>query len=256
MGNACGSPRLGRAYTVYGYQGQASGRTWLGYTGEYLDRRLQGYPLGAGHRYYSPALMRFVSSDVHSPFGKGGLNAYVYCVGNPVVLSDPTGQAPLWPKYTRQAPVRSKYEGLWTRTPQQKPAPSAVPLSKGSVSLVNGRPQVNIAPGDVLNMLKKGKLVQSEGKISLEFPLGSVAQGLENSTLRISPTETTVTVPNVDAIKTAVSAATTRPADGTVALQLPVGLVLQSVKSVSRYQVTCRIPNLDLAKEVVRQIRQ
>ncbi|MBK5011914.1 RHS repeat-associated core domain-containing protein [Pseudomonas sp. S60] len=246
MVNACVSPRLARAYTVYGYQGQTSGRTWLGYTGQYLDRRLQGYPLGAGHRYYSPALMRFVSSDVHSPFGKGGLNAYVYCVGNPVVLSDPTGQAP----------VRSKYEGLWTRTPQQKPAPSAVPLSKGSVSLVNGRPQVNIAPGDVVNMLKNGRWVESEGKTSLELPLGSLVQGSENSTLRISLTETTVTVPHVDAVKTAVSSATTKPADGTVAVPLPVGLVLQSEKSVSWNQATYRVSHKDLTNEVLRQIRQ
>ncbi|MBK5005470.1 RHS repeat-associated core domain-containing protein [Pseudomonas sp. S32] len=256
MGNACGSPRLGRAYTVYGYQGQASGRTWLGYTGEYLDRRLQGYPLGAGHRYYSPALMRFVSSDVHSPFGKGGLNAYVYCVGNPVVLSDPTGQAPLWPKYTRQAPVRSKYEGLWTRTPQQGAALSAASSAEGSISVVNGRLQFNAAPRDVLNMLKNGKWVRSEGKTSLELPLGSLVQGLENSTLRISPTQTTVTVPHADAFKTAVSAATTKPADGTVAVPLPVGMVLQSEKRVSWNQATYRVSHKDLANEVVRQIRQ
>lgn len=253
MANACVSPRLARAYTVYGYQGQTSGRTWLGYTGQYLDRRLQGYPLGAGYRYYSPALMRFVSSDVHSPFGKGGLNAYVYCVGNPVVLSDPTGQAPVVP---RQTPVRSKLEGLWTRTPQQTTAPSAVQLSKGSVSLASGRPQFNVALGDVLNMLKKGKWVQSEGKTSLEFPLGSVAQGLENSTLRLSLTEITVTVPHVDALKTAVSAATTKPAGGTVAVPLPVGLMLQSDKSVSLSQAIYRLPNINLAKEAVRQMRQ
>ncbi|WP_082428421.1 RHS repeat-associated core domain-containing protein [Pseudomonas sp. NBRC 111119] len=256
MINACVSPRLARAYTVYGYQGQTSGRTWLGYTGQYLDRRLQGYPLGAGHRYYSPALMRFVSSDVHSPFGKGGLNAYVYCLGNPVVLSDPTGQVPVGSKPIGQAPVRSKFEGLWTRTPQQTSAPSAVPLSKGSVSLVSGRPQVNIAPGDVLNMLKKGKWVDSEGKTRLELPLGSLVQGSENSTLRISLTETTVTVPHVDAVKTAVSSATTKPADGTVAVPLPVGLVLQSEKSVSWNHATFRVSHKDLANEVVRQIRQ
>lgn len=105
-------------------------------------------------------------------------------------------------------------------------------------------------------MLKNGKWVQSQGQISLEFPLGSVVQGLENSTLSISRTDTSVTVPHVDAFKTAVSAATTKPADGTVPLQLPMGLMLQSEKSVSWNQATYRVSHKDLAKEVVRQIRQ
>ncbi|RMU75656.1 hypothetical protein ALP24_200133 [Pseudomonas syringae pv. aptata] len=35
--------------------------------------------------------MRFNSPDSMSPFGKGGMNAYAYCAGDPVNRSDPTG---------------------------------------------------------------------------------------------------------------------------------------------------------------------
>jgi hypothetical protein len=47
--------------------------------------------LGNGYRAYNPTLMRFHSPDSWSPFGGGGLNAYTYCVGDPVNFSDPTG---------------------------------------------------------------------------------------------------------------------------------------------------------------------
>jgi RHS repeat-associated protein len=49
------------------------------------------YLLGNGYRAYNPRLMRFHSPDSWSPFGRGGLNPYMYCVGDPVNRSDPTG---------------------------------------------------------------------------------------------------------------------------------------------------------------------
>ena len=36
--------------------------------------------------------MRFNSPDTLSPFGKGGINAYAYCAGDPVNRSDPSGR--------------------------------------------------------------------------------------------------------------------------------------------------------------------
>jgi hypothetical protein len=35
--------------------------------------------------------MRFHAPDTLSPFGKGGINAYMYCAGDPVNHSDPSG---------------------------------------------------------------------------------------------------------------------------------------------------------------------
>jgi RHS repeat-associated protein len=80
------------AYSVYGKQSgrqEINGR--LGFNGELRETRLGWYLLGNGYRAYSPVLMRFHSPDSWSPFGKGGLNAYMYCVGDPVNFSDPTG---------------------------------------------------------------------------------------------------------------------------------------------------------------------
>ncbi|RMV69560.1 hypothetical protein ALP05_02115 [Pseudomonas caricapapayae] len=63
-----------------------------GFNGELLDSITGHYLLGNGYRAYNPVLMRFNSPDSLSPFGKGGLNAYAYCAGDPVNRSDPDGR--------------------------------------------------------------------------------------------------------------------------------------------------------------------
>jgi RHS repeat-associated protein len=75
-------------YTVYGYSTPSS---YLGFNGEPLDKFSGSYHLGQGHRAYNHSLMRFSSPDRLSPFDRGGVNAYAYCVGDPVNRSDPTG---------------------------------------------------------------------------------------------------------------------------------------------------------------------
>jgi RHS repeat-associated protein len=52
------------------------------------------YPLGNGYRLYDPVIMRFNKPDNMSPFGAGGLNAYVYCKGDPANYEDSTGHMP------------------------------------------------------------------------------------------------------------------------------------------------------------------
>jgi RHS repeat-associated protein len=80
------------AYSAYGQQSaQQAVTTGLGFNGELREARIGWYLLGNGYRAYNPILMRFHSPDNLSPFGKGGLNAYMYCVGDPVNFSDPTG---------------------------------------------------------------------------------------------------------------------------------------------------------------------
>ncbi|WP_144170214.1 RHS repeat-associated core domain-containing protein [Pseudomonas sp. Kh13] len=80
-----------RAYTPHGVINVAVA-AGLAFCGQYRDPVTGNYPLGNGHRFYSPTLMRFLSPDSLSPFGRGGINVYAYCGGEPVNRHDPTGQ--------------------------------------------------------------------------------------------------------------------------------------------------------------------
>ncbi|EPM49734.1 RHS repeat-associated core domain-containing protein [Pseudomonas syringae] len=83
------------AYSPYGHHDAASPIEGLpGFNGEQPDRVTGHYLLGNGYRAYNPMLMRFNSPDSLSPFGRGGLNAYAYCAGDPVSQTDPTGHFP------------------------------------------------------------------------------------------------------------------------------------------------------------------
>ncbi|WDM59644.1 RHS repeat-associated core domain-containing protein [Pseudomonas sp. NEEL19] len=85
-------PYGSRAYSPYGVMHSASPPT-LAFCGQYRDALTGLYPLGNGHRYYQPSLMRFLSPDTLSPFDEGGLNAYCYCLGDPVNHHDPSAKS-------------------------------------------------------------------------------------------------------------------------------------------------------------------
>lgn len=79
-------------YTPYGNLGaNAVHPLHTGFNGQRLDVLTECYPLGNGYRNYSPRSRRFANPDSLSPFGKGGINAYVYCEGNPIKNADPSG---------------------------------------------------------------------------------------------------------------------------------------------------------------------
>ena len=83
------------AYSPYGHRPAESGLlSLLGFNGERPDPVTGCYLLGNGYRAFNPVLMRFNSPDSWSPFGEGGLNAYGYCVGDPLNQIDSTGHAP------------------------------------------------------------------------------------------------------------------------------------------------------------------
>ena len=80
-----------RAYSPYGYI-SVSLANLLDFNGERLDPVTATYFLGNGHRMFAPNLMRFISPDHMSPFDKGGINSYNYCLCDPVNLKDPSGR--------------------------------------------------------------------------------------------------------------------------------------------------------------------
>ena len=81
-------------YTPYGYRPMVNGVLGLlGFNGECPDRVTGHYHLGNGYRQFNPVLMRLNTPDSWSPFGKGGLNAYAYCEGEPILRSDPDGHS-------------------------------------------------------------------------------------------------------------------------------------------------------------------
>ncbi len=84
------------AYTPYGFRLSASMPVNVpGFNGELPEPVTGHYILGNGYRVFNPVLKRFHSPDSLSPFGNGGLNAYAYCVGDPINHRDPTGHFPI-----------------------------------------------------------------------------------------------------------------------------------------------------------------
>ncbi|MFJ4455836.1 RHS repeat-associated core domain-containing protein [Pseudomonas sp. NPDC089392] len=99
-------------YTLYGHAGISSRVSVLGFNGQPLDSFSNCYLLGNGKRAFSSILMRFCSPDELSPFGLGGISAYVYCSGDPVNNIDPTGSI--------------KFNVIMSRRPRPRPRPRPV----------------------------------------------------------------------------------------------------------------------------------
>ena len=92
------------AYSPYGHRLPANGMcSLLGFNGERPDPVTGHYLLGNGYRAFNPVLMRFNGPDNLSPFGRGGINSYAYCLGDPINLIDPTGNIPV-------------FSGLWKKS--------------------------------------------------------------------------------------------------------------------------------------------
>ncbi|KAB0499728.1 RHS repeat-associated core domain-containing protein [Pseudomonas vancouverensis] len=84
------------AYSPYGHRPIENGLlSLLGFNGERPDPATGHYLLGNGYRAFNPVLMRFNTPDSLSPFEKGGLNPYAYCLGDPVNQTDPNGHNPI-----------------------------------------------------------------------------------------------------------------------------------------------------------------
>ncbi|EKT4480116.1 RHS repeat-associated core domain-containing protein [Pseudomonas putida] len=85
------SSRNSRKYLSYTAYGHGHTDLTLGYTGQRYVRLTNCYHLGNGYRAFSPQIMRFLSPDSLSPFRNRTLNAYAYCMGDPINRHDPSG---------------------------------------------------------------------------------------------------------------------------------------------------------------------
>ncbi|UVK85594.1 hypothetical protein LOY46_13205 [Pseudomonas sichuanensis] len=81
-------------YTAHGADAgpSQSAASTFGFAGERREP-LTGWYIAAGYRPYDPVLMIFLAPDSASPFGRGGLNPYGYCAGDPVNRFDPDGHS-------------------------------------------------------------------------------------------------------------------------------------------------------------------
>ncbi|MEW9680426.1 RHS repeat-associated core domain-containing protein [Pseudomonas sp. TE50-2] len=82
------------SYTPFGDRCALTGFARMGYSGQFRESGSGSYLLGNGRRAYNAQLMRFHSPDTLSPFGAGGLNPYAYCKGDPINMTDPSGNIP------------------------------------------------------------------------------------------------------------------------------------------------------------------
>ncbi|PVZ11420.1 MULTISPECIES: RHS repeat-associated core domain-containing protein [unclassified Pseudomonas] len=86
-----GEVKLRQAYTPLGFTSRPLFA--IGFAGLSSGGTRSLCIAGNGARFYYSPVGRFITGDAFSPFGKGGLNSYAWCEGDPVNRSDPNGHA-------------------------------------------------------------------------------------------------------------------------------------------------------------------
>ena len=147
------------AYTPYGHRSLEGGLLGLlGFNGERPDPLTGYYMLGNGYRAFDPVLMRFNSPDNLSPFGKGGLNPYAYCLGDPVNREDRTGHIPaLLKPMLRSFGIIKKSKvapNVAPVSPPGKMSNTQKLVSERSLSEIEVRPKQVFAESGTISQLK------------------------------------------------------------------------------------------------------
>ncbi|CAI8795407.1 RHS repeat-associated core domain-containing protein [Pseudomonas serbica] len=156
------------AYSPYGHRPPGNGLlSLLGFNGELPDSVTGHYHLGKGYRQFNPVLMRFNSPDSWSPFGSGGINAYAYCNGEPVLGTDPTGHSNIF---------MSAWKGFkntfFGRIPkrQRTPTPVATPTAATSQTSINPHHPKNASTFDFDNLSEAKKQPNRQIQGRKNFP--------------------------------------------------------------------------------------
>jgi len=121
-------------YSPYGFSpAKQNQKNLLSFNGERLESITGHYVLGNGYRALNPILMRFNTPDSFSPFGRGGINSYVYVLGDPVNKTDPTGHISF--------PMDAVVAALIKHKPRLKiPRPSLISTKSTSTVIANSTP--------------------------------------------------------------------------------------------------------------------
>lgn len=125
-------------YSPYGYRCPEYGvSSLLGFNGERRDKITGFYMLGNGYRAFNPILLRFNSPDSSSPFGPGGINSYVYCLGDPINRRDESGHSSLGISATLGF-IEKKAHKIFSAG--KRPSFTAPARNQGIVNTINGEP--------------------------------------------------------------------------------------------------------------------
>ena len=166
------NPPSSLGYTPYGHRPLASGLlSLLGFNGERPDSVTGRYLLGNGYRAFNPVLMRFNCPDSWSPFGEGGLNAYAYCLGDPVNRYDPTGHISPFFEKLFGAPTAGNLPPA-TRTALPPSITQSIPAAETNTSFFQG-------------MWKTTKQSLSRNSTPSDKPMSPARQHVENVTSNV-----------------------------------------------------------------------